>query len=310
MAVIPSINKKQQSVVRNMTPIFQNERYVIITPVRDEEAFIEKTIQSVISQTILPMEWIIVNDGSTDGTRDIVDKYAKQHSWIRPVHRENRGFRSAGGGVIEAFYAGYKSIKVKDWDYIVKLDGDLSFEDDYFAKSFEHFKTLGNVGIGGGLIYNLVSGGLRKERSPLFHVRGATKIYKKDCWEAIGGLMQAPGWDTLDEVKANMIGWNTQTFTDLRVIHYRYTGAADGQWRTCVKYGRANYISGYHPLFMFLKCIIRSFHKPYLIGAVGLAYGFASGYIKKIPQINDKQLIAYLRKQQLNKLTLRASIWK
>ena len=288
----------------------ENLNYVIITPIRDEEAYIEKTIQSVISQTIRPQKWIIVDDGSTDNTGKIIDRYAEQHAWIQAIHRENRGFRSAGGGVVEAFYAGYNSLKEKNWNFIVKLDGDLSFDNDYFEKCFEHFQKTQNLGVGGGLIYNLVNGELIEEQIPLFHVRGATKIYKRECWDAIGGLLQAPGWDTLDEVKANMLGWKSQTFAELKVVHYRYTGAADGQWKTYIKYGRANYISGYHPLFMVFKCLKRVVEKPILMGSFGLFYGYVSGYFKGIPQVDDKALIAYLRKQQLNKMFLRETIWK
>lgn len=287
-----------------------NQCYVIITPIRDEEAFIEKTIKSIISQTIQPLQWIIVNDGSTDRTGQIIDQYAAQYPWIHPVHRVNRGFRSAGGGVIEAFYTGYHALKVEGWHFIVKLDGDLSFDNDYFERSFEYFEKFPDLGVGGGLIYNIVNGALEVERHPLFHVRGATKIYKRECWDAIGGLLQAPGWDTLDEVKANMLGWKSRTFPDLKLIHYRYTGAADGQWKTCVKYGRANYISGYHPLFMVFKSLRRVFKRPVLLGTLGILYGFISGYLKRIPQVDDKDLISYLRKQQLNKIFMRKTIWE
>jgi glycosyltransferase involved in cell wall biosynthesis len=286
------------------------QRYVLITPVRDEEEFIEITIKSVVAQTIQPVEWVIVNDGSIDRTGQIIDRYTERYHWMRAVHRENRGFRSAGGGVVEAFYAGYNSLKTKDWNFIVKLDGDLSFDNDYFERCFECFRKFPDIGIGGGLIHNVVDGGLKIEPHPLFHVRGATKIYRKECWEAIGGLLRAPGWDTLDEVKANMMGWKSRTFPDLKVIHYRYTGAADGQWKTHVKYGRANYISGYHPLFMMLKCLKRTFNRPLLLGAIGLFYGYVSGYTKGIPQVDDKALIAYLRKQQLNKILMRKTIWE
>lgn len=287
-----------------------NIKYTIITPVRDEEQYIEQTLKSVIAQTITPIEWIIVDDGSMDNTGKIIDEYEKKYPWIHVIHRGNRGYRKAGGGVVDAFYDGYNARKSDMLDFIVKLDGDLSFDQNYFERCFEYFTTSPDIGIGGGLIHNAVKGALIVEQHPLFHVRGATKIYKKECWDAIDGLLRAPGWDTLDEVKANMLGWKSQTFSGLKVVHYRYTGAADGQWKTNVKYGRANYISGYHPLFMALKCLKRIFNKPVLLGAVGLFYGYVSGYLKKIPQVNDRVLIAYIRKQQLNRIFLRETIWK
>jgi len=140
----------------------------------------------------------------------------------------------AGGGVMEAFYDGYDALTCDDWDFIVKLDGDLSFEDDYFQKCFDHFRNNDKLGIGGGMIYHVINGSMQLEENPLFHVRGATKIYKRKCWYEIDGLIKAPGWDTLDEVKANMLGWDTQSFSDLKIIHHRYTGDADGQWRNAV----------------------------------------------------------------------------
>jgi len=285
-------------------------KYVIVTPVRDEQEYIEKTINSVISQTLQPLQWIIVNDGSTDDTGKIIDNYAKAHSWIKAVHRLNRGARVAGGGVIEAFYDGYGEIDEAGWEFIVKLDGDLTFEPSYFKDCMEEFYKDPGLGVGGGVIYHEINGSLELEKNPLFHVRGATKIYRKECWMAIDGLIKAPGWDTIDEVKANMLGWKTRSFNHLQVIHHRFTGAADGTWRNAVKNGKANYISGYHPLFMLAKCTKRIFEKPYLIGALGLFYGFMSGYLNKIPQINDKKLIAYLRKHQLRRLMYLESIWK
>lgn len=286
------------------------ERYIIITPVRNEEKYLEETIISVSNQTIIPTEWIIVNDGSTDKTGDIIDKFSTQFPWIKAVHRENRGFRKAGGGVIEAFYDGYNEIEAVNYDYIIKLDGDLTFCSDYFERSFEKFKENPKLGVGGGDIHHLINGQLILEKNPKFHVRGATKIYKKDCWDAIGGLIMAPGWDTLDEVKANMLGWRSYSFPDLKVIHHRYTGTADGSWKNLVKNGRANYISGYHPLFMLIKCANRIKQKPYFIAAIALFWGFVLGYLKREPQVNDKKLIQYLRNQQLKRLFNRSSIWK
>lgn len=285
-------------------------KYLIIIPARDEEKYIEKTITSLASQTIPPMQVIIVNDGSSDATGAIIDSYSVKYPWITAVHRQNRGYRKAGGGVIEAFYDGYSARKTDDFDFIVKLDGDLSFDPDYFEKCFDYFSRLPKLGIGGGTIYSLINGQFVKENGPHFHVRGATKVYKKECWSAIEGLIIAPGWDTLDEVKANMKGFTTQTFDDLALMHYRYTGAADGSWKNWVKNGRANYVSGYHPLFMLFKCIKRLSHKPRLIASIGLFWGFCLGYIKRIPQVNEPELIEYLRKEQIKKLLLKKSIWQ
>lgn len=194
-------------------------RYVIISPVRDEEKYIERTIQSVMRQTIRPVEWVIVDDGSCDRTAAILDDYASREPWIRPVHRKNRGHRKSGTGVMEAFYDGYPTLQTRDWDFLVKLDGDLSFDENYFASCLERFQNNPKLGVAGGTILNEGANGLEPERSHDFHVRGATKIYRRQCWEAIGGLLRQTGWDTLDEVKANMLGWQSKSFR-------HYSGAA------------------------------------------------------------------------------------
>ena len=285
-------------------------KYVVITPVRDEGPYIEKTILSMLAQTILPVEWVIVNDGSTDDTGKIINRYAHRYSWIKTLQRENRGFRKSGGGVVEAFYVGYNALESDKWEFIVKFDGDLSFEPDYFERSFERFAHEPQLGIGGGGVYHLRNGCIKLEKTPTFHVRGATKIYRRDCWMALGGLLPSPGWDTLDEVKANMLGWKTRCFNDLKLIHHKETGSADGKWGAWVKNGRGSYISGYHPLFMIFRCLKRSFKKPVLIGGLGILYGFISGYFEKIPQVDDKPLISYLRRQQMNRILMKESIWK
>ena len=115
-------------------------KYVIISPVRDEEANLARTIESMLRQTVQPRDWVIVNDGSTDGNAEIADTYARQHDWIRVFHRENRGFRKAGGGVVDAFNDGYRILRSNDWDFIVKLDGDLSFSPEYFESCFRAFE--------------------------------------------------------------------------------------------------------------------------------------------------------------------------
>ena len=284
-------------------------RYVIITPVRDEERHIEATLECVVRQTIRPEQWIIVDDGSTDQTGAVLDRYASQFPWILVLHRANRGFRKSGGGVMEAFHDGYNALNC-DWDFIVKLDGDLSFAPEYFEKCFEHFQSEPNLGIGGGEIYHLVSKELKLEATPRFHVRGATKIYRKACWVAIGGLWSTAGWDTIDEVKANMLGWKTYSFSDLKLIHHRLTGTADGLLRDRVKHGKVCYVSGYHPLFVLATCFYRIARKPYLIGSAAVLYGYLKAYWTHPPRVEDPSYIAYMRSQQMRRLLGMQTIWR
>ena len=285
-------------------------RYVIVSPVRDEEQYIEQTIHSVVRQTMRPTEWIIVDDGSRDRTGKIIDECAREYRWIKAVHRTDRGRRVPGTGVMEAFYDGYRSLGSADWEFIAKLDGDVGLGPDYFERCFVRFNQDPKLGICGGMMYCLKNGTLKLESNPVFHVRGPIKLYRRSCWEAIGGLIKAPGWDTVDEVQANRLGWRTKSFPDLQVIHYRPTGAEQGAWRDGVKMGRAAYISGYHPVFMTAKCVKRLFQKPYVVVAIAHGYGFATGYLKRIPQVKDRGLIRYIRTQQIRRLLLLESIWK
>ncbi len=211
---------------------------------------------------------------------------------------------------MEAFNDGLRLISRDDWHFLVKLDGDLSFEPDYFEKCFEHFESESSLGVGGGTICYVQDGIRTIEEVPKFHVRGATKIYRKACWQALDGLWPAPGWDTIDEVKANMLGWLTRSFPELHLVHHRLTGSADGRWGGLVKNGRANYVSGYHPLFMLAKCLSRLGPKPDVLGSLALGYGFVTGYLKRVPQVSDRRLISYIRRQQWNRLAGGETIWR
>jgi len=299
-------------------------RYVVVSPVRDEAQYLERTIQSMVSQTQRPAQWVLVNDGSTDGTAEIIDKWARKEPWIVAVHRGNqerrqgdapngkppsRGMRARQAKEIEAFYAGFEKVTVSDWDFLVKLDGDLGFEPGYFESCLAEFERDPKLGIGGGTIYNEINGRLELEPVPQFHVRGATKIYRRDCWDQMNGIVRGAGWDTLDEVKANMLGWATRSFP-VQVIHYRFTGAANGAWQNAVKNGIWSHICGYHPLYMMLRCGKSLFHKPYLIGSAGLLYGFVLGSVQRVPQADETRTIQYLREQQLRRMSFRTSVWK
>lgn len=290
----------------------QNSRYVVITPVRNEVRHLAAVIDSVRSQTVRPVKWIIVDDGSNDNTHEIIEAAARADDWIFGLRRSDRGFRKAGGGVVDAFYDGFRLIGKEAWDFLVKLDGDLSFDRDYFERCLGYFHADSQLGIGGGTICQSSGAGLVVESTadPQFHVRGATKIYRRRCWEQIGGLIRAPGWDTVDEFKANMLGWRTRTFSDVKVTHHRHAGEAYGQWHNWTKNGLANYVAGYHPLFMLVKCAKRAFHKPLFVVAAGLWVGFCLGYIKRVPQTPDRDVIRYLRDQQLRRMLMRPSIYR
>ena len=298
-----------------------NIRFVIVSPVRDEAEYLDATIRSVVEQTIRPAQYILVNDGSSDNTLEIIQRWAAQYPWIVAVDRkevsnrsgvkqQGRGKRAREAKEIIAFYDGFKHLTATDWHFLVKLDGDLGFSSDYFERCFMEFARDPQLGVGGGVICHMENGLPIVEENPQFHVRGATKIYRKSCWDAIGGVVKGAGWDTLDELKANMLGWSSRSFNDLQVIHFRHTGAANGKWQNAVKKGEWNYISGYHPLFMAVKVVRNIFKRPHIKGAAGLLCGYVSAFCTKTVRIDDAQLIRYIQDQQLRRLFFRQTIWR
>jgi hypothetical protein len=213
---------------------------------------------------------------------------------------------------MEAFYDGFEHLTVKEWDFIVKLDGDLSFDENYFYDAFNEFRIEPKLGIGGGMVDSIVNDKIIPEglNDPVFHVRGATKIYRRRCWDEIGGLYKTTGWDTLDELKANMLGWKTYSIRRLKVIQHKVTGGADGTWKNFVKNGRANYLTGYHPLFMILKILKRLSQKPYGVISLALMIGYFSSYFIRAQHVADIELLKYIHRQQINRLLFKDSIWK
>lgn len=283
--------------------------YVVITPARDEEPRLALTIGSMLAQTLRPAEWVIVNDGSSDSTAAIIHDYSQRYPWIRGLERPDRGRRLPGAGVVEAFYEGYHSLQCRNWEFLVKLDADLSFAPNFFQQALEHFHARPRLGIGGAHLHLMANGLPQPEKGPRFHVRGATKIYRRRCWEAIGGIVAAPGWDTVDEVRASMLGWSSESFPDLAALHHRPTGGA-GRWRDMIKRGQGSYVAGYHPLFVAARCLRHLGAKPYVLGSLGMGAGFISGYLGRVGVQRDPALVRYVHQQQWSRLWGESTIWQ
>lgn len=290
---------------------YDDAPYVVVTPVRDEAEYLRHTIASMLSQTRRPQQWVLVDDGSTDETPTICREYSQREVFIAFVSRPRREDRRPGGGVVEAFSEGYAALTDTGWSFLVKLDGDVSFDAGYFESCLRRFNEDPRLGIAGGAIAVPKDEGVTIEcpYDPPFHVRGACKIYRRECWHAIGGLVPMTGWDTIDEVKANMLGWRTMTLADNIVLHHRPTGSTHGQWKDCFKCGHANYVCGYHPLFMLAKAARRFLLSWEFRDAFGLMCGYLNGYLSGMPRLSDKDFIRYIRRQQKRALTFRSSLW-
>jgi glycosyltransferase involved in cell wall biosynthesis len=278
-------------------------RYVVISPVRNEEKFVRMTMESVANQTVRPAEWIIVDDGSSDNTAAIVSEFAETHPWIKLMRKPDRGERALGAGVVETFKFGFDRISVTDYEYIVKLDADLSFGPRYFEGVFERFAQNPALGISSGKTYIREGEGLILERMADTHVRGASKVYRRPCFEQIGGLVSIIGWDSVDELYAQYHGWETRSYSELVLEHHRPMGTSHGSaLRGKVRWGKGRYVTGSHPLFILASGIYRMSEKPYILGGLALIYGYASAWFSGHERIPEPEVRRFQRRRELRRL--------
>jgi glycosyltransferase involved in cell wall biosynthesis len=273
-------------------------KFIIISPARNEEAFIERTIKSVINQTIKPVEWIIVNDGSTDLTKLIIEKYTLQYPWIKLVNVEDRGFYYPGTGVVNVIKKGFEQIVSDDWDFIIKLDCDITIESDYLENVLAEFDKNPKLGIASGAIYLLDGNKEKKEKSQSDHPWGASKVYRKQCFADINGWKAIPGWDLADLLAAQMKGWETQCFDEYKIYHFRGTGTRrPGFTKGRFLLGRFHYRYGYSLDYTFLKSIYWLGEKPYIIGGISIFLGYLYAAVRMETKLFDKEMSQFLRKK-------------
>lgn len=288
-------------------PLTSHLRYIIVSPVKDEERSIEFTLRSVIGQRLKPLLWVIVDDGSKDKTPEIVHRYLIQHPFIRLLSHPDSGERRLAYGEVRAFNWGCKSLGPVDYDFIVKLDCDLSFDTDYFEQLLERFRRDERLGIASGVYLEQRKTGVWKEIiMPAYHAAGASKVMRKACFEEIGGFIPAPGWDSLDEIQAMTCGWTTVHFKELRMRHHKREGSSMGAVNTSIMHGEAFYRTGGSKLFFVLKVVHRIFSKPYVLGALALLWGYLQALIKRKPYLVTETEARYYKGLLLGRLKVPA----
>jgi hypothetical protein len=196
---------------------------------------------------------------------------------------------------------GYESIK-DDYDFIIKLDADVSFSSEYFEKIFDEFERDPTLGIAGGYCQYKDGENLKIEWTPEYHVRGATKVYRKKCFREIGGLIPVMGWDGLDVMKAQMLGWKTRSLKNIFISHLRPTGKATGSIRFAWLWGKSSYFMGYDPLFFIIRCLKNMNRHPYLIFSGTMFLGFLHSVVTCESQLKEKELIKFIRNFQRTRL--------
>lgn len=283
-------------------------RYCLITPCRNEAAFIRTTLETTCTQTALPSLWVIVDDGSTDDTPRILEEYAARHPFIRIVRRADRGRRAVGPGVIEAFYDGLARVDLDDFDYVTKFDGDLELPPRYFERSMERMEAdarLGNVS--GKLFERLADGTLFEERTGDENAVGPVKFYRVSCFRHIGGFVREVAWDGIDGHICRLNGWIAQSVDDpeMRIIHLRPMGSSQENIRVGrVRWGRGKYFMGSAWYYVLASAIYRSLEPPYLYGGLGIMWGYLRAWITGHPRYENPAYRRYLRRFERNQLLL------
>lgn len=279
------------------------ESYVLVTPVRDEASLLPRTIASVVAQTHLPAEWIIVSDGSSDGTDEIVRQAAKQYPWIRLLPLAARPERSFAAVALNT-ETGIRHLKSNKYSFLGLLDADVAFQHDYFEQLIARFELDPGLGLAGGVVIDV---GLPKDQFPSnrIFVPGAVQFFRRACFERIGGLTPIPegGWDIITCAMARLHGYQTRLFTDLVVDHLKPRNISEGgvvrrNWQLGIR----DYATGYHPLFEVVKCFNRLKEPPFVIGALAWWIGYCTAVLQRRRRMVDSTLVDYMHHEQLRRI--------
>lgn len=278
-------------------------RYVLITPARNEGSFIEKTIASVIRQTVLPAKWIIVDDASTDRTREIVSRYCDRHAWIEMIKMpSHEGYSFAAKA--RCFNVAFEQLRPMDFSIVGNLDADVSFDGDLFAFLLDQFVLWPELGVAGVPMSEAGHDAVEDGRFNVTDVFGACQLFRRQCLEAIGGYPEIKGGVDWAAVRlARMKGWQTRSFLEKRFFHHRAMGASHcSVWRSIWNHGQKDYYLGNHPLWELFRVMYQMTTRPILIKGVILLGGYMSAYLRRIERPIPAELIRFHQKEQLRRL--------
>jgi biofilm PGA synthesis N-glycosyltransferase PgaC len=278
--------------------------YVLITPARDEAQHIEGTIQSVIKQTVRPLKWVIVSDGSTDGTDDIVRKYTLDNPWIELVRTPERRERHFAGKV-HAFNAGYARLNELEYAAIGNLDADISFDEDYFSFLLGKLVNDPKLGLVGTPFRDASSAVYDYRYTNIDHVSGACQLFRRECFEAVGGYVPVKGGciDHIAVLTARMKGWKTKTFTEKVSTHHRAMGTAQqGMLMARFRNGGKDYAIGNHPAWELFRAVYQMTKRPFIIGGLMIVSGYGWAAVRRAERPVSPELVAFQRREQMQRL--------
>lgn len=281
-----------------------SKTYVLVTAAYNEEKFIAQTIDSVTSQTVLPQKWIIVSDGSTDKTDEIVRAYVEKYAFIK-LYRITEEHPRNFAAQVNAINAGYALLKNVEFDFVANLDADISFDPSYYEALLGKFEANPKLGLAGGFVYEDHGKGFQPRRTNSTQsVAHATQMFRRLCFESIGGYLplRYGGPDWVAEVMVRQQGWSAQAFPELVVHHYRPGGSTEGFVRGWYRQGLMDYSLGSVPLFEIAKCVRRIPEHPFVVGALTRLAAFGLSYVARAPRLVSPEFMRYLREEQRQRL--------
>jgi poly-beta-1,6-N-acetyl-D-glucosamine synthase len=278
----------------------QRQRILLISPVRNEQPHIERVVRAVAEQRRPPDRWVVVDDGSDDGTLEVLRTLEAEVPFMTvtstpPEYNKASADRLAAAAAPRAFNFGLRQAEWSEFTHIGKLDGDIELPQDYLERVLSRFAACPELGIAGGVLVEQLRNGWRELQIPRHYVHGALKLYSLQCFEAIGGVHECLGWDGIDGVYARMRGFQTRSFPDLVARHHRPAGSADGTLRGRARHGQAAYILHYPPLFTAVRALKVARAKPRLLSGVAFAYGYARAALRRDAQLPDPEFRAFVR---------------
>ncbi len=269
--------------------------YAVITPARNEADNLRRLAASLVDQTLEPAAWIVVDNGSSDESQDVVAALSDQCDWISLVNVPGADRARPGAPIVRAFEAGVAALDTVP-DVVVKLDADVSFDVDYFERLARAFSDDPTLGIAGGICYELENGVWTATRVTGDHVRGASRAYRRACLEQVSPLEQRVGWDGIDELRASVLGWRTYIVPGLIFHHHRKVGERDGaRHRRWYAQGAGSYFMGYRFSYLALRTLHRARQDP---AALAMIAGYTASALRREPRYDDVAVRAYLRRQQ------------